>query len=332
MYRTKRFQNRVTTGRLTLPVVTVISVACWLLVAFAGPVPDTAYAAYPLWQRLGVSGLPGWLHSLLSFLLYGVIGYLLVAFNNTFAIIRMRASVQTSVFFLLTAMCPLIHRIYPGSVVAMCFLFTIFFMFSSYQQSSPMSHLFHAFAFLGLGSLAFPQLTWFAPLLWWGAYSFQSLSLRSFVASLVGYTLPYWFLLSHAFYHGQMDLFYAPFRELVRFAPLGFSLGMSQLYTLGVLLVLYIVSATHCLVASYDDKIRTRSYLNFLIVLCGALFLYIFLQNGVYLTLLPMLLIGVSILSGHLFVLTRSRASNLFFIGSLVALFIMFVINCMDRL
>ena len=51
------------------------------------------------------------------------------------------------------------------------------------------------------------------------------------------------------------------------------------------------------------------------------------LQPTLSMNLLSLLLIGVSILVGHLFVLTNSRTSNLFFISSMVALIALFCFN-----
>ena len=112
---------------------------------------------------------------LFSFILYAVIGYFLIQLNNTFAIIRMRASVQTSVYFLLISVCPSLHMLYAGDLAAASFLVALFFLFKSYQQARPTGSLFHAFVFIGLGSLLFPQLMLFVPIFWIGAYNFQSL-------------------------------------------------------------------------------------------------------------------------------------------------------------
>ena len=239
----------------------------------------------------------------------------------------MRASVQTSVYFLLIAVCPSIHILYAGDVAAAAFLIALFFLFKSYQQARPTGNIFHAFVFIGLGSLLFPQLMLFVPIFWIGAYNFQSLHPKSFFASLVGWSVPYWFLLGHAFFYGQMELFYQPFRELVTFTPIRFDFQPWELATLGYLFVLFIVSAVHCLVAGYEDKIRTRSYLHFLILLNFCIFIYLILQPALGVHLLSLLLIGTSILAGHLFVLTSSRSSNIFFICALAGLFILFGFN-----
>ena len=177
---------------------------------------------------------------------------------------------------------------------------------------------FMAYGGIGLGSLLFPQLMLFVPIFWIGAYNFQSLQPKSFFASLVGWSVPYWLLLGHALYYGQMELFCQPFRELVTFAPIRFDYQPWKLATLGYLLVLFIVSAAHCLIAGYEDKIRTRSYLHFLILLNFCIFVYIGLQPVLSVHLMSFLLIGVSILAGHLFVLTNSRSSNIFFICAFI--------------
>ena len=210
--RTKRFQNRITAGRFTLPTAILISVSCWILTAVLLPETETQQSGYSLWETFCDFCIPTWANRLFSFILYAVIGYFLIQLNNTFAIIRMRASVQTSVYFLLISVCPSLHMLYAGDLAAASFLVALFFLFKSYQQARPTGSLFHAFVFIGLGSLLFPQLMLFAPIFWIGAYNFQSLQPKSFFASLVGWSVPYWLLLGHALYYGQMELFCQPFR------------------------------------------------------------------------------------------------------------------------
>lgn len=327
MPRARRFQNRITAGRFTLPAAILISVACWVLTAILLPETGVQKSSYFPGEVFSRDLLPDWASSLLSFILYSIIGYFLIELNNAFAIIRMRASVQTAVYFLLIAVCPSLHVLYAGNLAAMVFLIALFFLFKSYQQPRPMSYLFHAFTFIGIGSLLFPQLLFFVPVLWIGARNFQSLNAKSFFASLTGWSMPYWFLLGYAYFHGQLELFYRPFRELATFVPVSFDFQPWELATLGYLLVLFLASSIHCLASGYEDKIRTRSYLNFLILLDFCIFVYIVLQPVPGMQLLPILFIGISILAGHLFVLTGSRSSNLFFICALAGLFILFGFN-----
>lgn len=332
MNRNRRFQHIATTGRLTLPVTILLALACCLTtILLLPPAKEGGGVTAPLLQALtagrGGSLLPAWAERTLSLVLCSAIGYFLILLNNAFAIIRMRASVQTAVYFLLVAACPVVQESCTGNVVAVTFLGALFFLFNSYQRNRSEADLFHAFVCIGTGSLFLPQLTLVAPLFWIGAYHFQSLRARSFAASLVGWTLPYWFLFGHAYYHGCMEWFYLPFRQLAGFTALHYGLQTHEAVTLAYLFLLFAVSAGHCMVAGYEDKLRTRNYLHFLILLTFCLFLYTGLQPEAGRQMMPLLLTLVSILTGHLFVLTDTRSSNLFFSGTLVLLFLLFGYN-----
>ena len=52
-----------------------------------------------------------------------------------------------------------------------------------------------------------------------------------------------------------------------------------------------------------------------------------FLQAWLCIQILPLLLIGVSLLSGHLFALSGGKAANIFFVVSLLLLLLLFVFN-----
>ncbi len=325
--KARNFQSRFTTGRLTLPAAIAITVACWLVGALLLP-QGAAHGASGsgLWQALGADRLPLWLSLALGLLLHGLTGWILIALNNAYAIIRMRASVQTAFYLLFVAACPLLHRLQAGGVAVAACMAALYFLLGSYRHRRPEGMLFYAFAMLGVGSLAVPQLTLLAPVFWIGAYNFRALRFKSFCASLLGWWLPYWFLLGHAYFHGQMELFCRPFRELAGFAP--WSMDVHVFATLGYLFVLFVAATAHCLATGYEDKIRTRSYLHFFILLCFCLLAYIaWQQSGRGVDLLPVLLAGNAILAGHLFALSSNRASNVFFIVMLAALMLLFGFN-----
>ena len=330
--RNKRLQNQVTAGRFTLPAVTLICTLCWVSTSFLFPqlasIPTQDNQPF-FWQSIQSFLLPGWAEQIVSFLIYAIIGYFLIELNNQFGIIRMRASMQTAIYFLFVTVCPEMHLLYAGNVAAITFLFSIYFLFKSYQQAQASGYLFYSFLFIGAGSILFPQLTFFSVLWLFEAHRFQSLTFRSFCGALVGWTMPYWMLFGHAFFYDQIELFYHPFKELATFGDI-FNLQILQpweLATLGYLFVLFIVSAAHCVVAGFEDKIRTRAYLQFLIDVTLFLFVLIVLQPSQCSNLLPLLMISNSILIGHLFVLTNNKTSNIFFIVATVCLILLFGFN-----
>lgn len=106
--RNKKLQGQVTAGRWTLPIVVFICTLCWVLTSFllpdltASTVEDSTLS---LWQSARDLLLPAWAERLVSYLIYAVIGYSLIELNNRFGIIRMRASMQTAIYFLLVTIC-----------------------------------------------------------------------------------------------------------------------------------------------------------------------------------------------------------------------------------
>lgn len=329
MRQRKLLQARITAGRFTLPVVIFICILCWMGTSFLLPRLEAYESGCSIWSRFASSGLAAWGGRIAGFALYASTGYFLIELNNTFAIIRTRASVQTSLYFLLITACPAMHMVYAGEVAAIAFLLALYFLFKSYQQANPSGNLFHSFVFIGAGSLLFPQLLYFIPIWLIGAYNFKSLTPRTFCAALLGLSVPYWLLLGHAIFYNELELFFEPFHELIRFQPVDLLHGFElwQLVTLAYLFVLFLVSTIHCVAAGYEDKIQTRAYLHFLIFLNLCIFFFILLQPGCIMCLLPILFITASILIAHLFVLTNNKLSNWFFICSMVSLILLFAFN-----
>lgn len=305
--RSRTLQSFIATGRFTLPVVIFISVCCWVVTGVASGMPVTRF-------------LP-------SFALCGLVGYLLVETNNSFALIRVRASAQTALYFLLASICPALYIVYSGQAASACFLLALIFLFRSYRGENTSACLFHAFAFAGAGSLFVPQYIWLTPLLWIGAYDFCSLNMKSFVASILGWSFPYWFLLGYGYVTDGLDVFVAPFREFATFGEVGFLPDALQMATLGYVSALFGVGAIHAVAMGGEDKLSTRSYLRFLVLLGVCDVILIGLQPALYEQMLPLLWVCASILGGRFFILTRGRVSNIFFVCSVVGAFLLFAFN-----
>ena len=127
--KSKRLQGLVTAGRWTLPAAIFICTLCWVLTSVL--LPELTMTAGEeggsvLWQSARTLLLPAWAEHLVSFLIYAAIGYFLIELNNRFSIIRMRASVQTAIYFLLVTVCPEMHLLYAGNVAAITFYLHLF--------------------------------------------------------------------------------------------------------------------------------------------------------------------------------------------------------------
>jgi hypothetical protein len=328
MMTPRQIQRAITTGHYTLALAVIISLLFWLAPLFLLPdLPETE-STYPVWKTIHAFCFPWWTDRVFCIILYFIISYFLSLFNNQFGLIRMRITIPASLFLIILSVWPGSYILYAGNIAALALLLSIYHLFESYQQHYNSSgHLFHAGLFTGLGSLLYPQLTFFIPVLLIGAHSFRSLTVRSFFALLIGWGVPYWFLLGYAFPAHRMDLFYQPFTELVNFQAINCNFHTWQWVTLSFIFILCVVSSVHSYVTSYMDKIRTRVFLRFFMLLNACIFLFILLQPAQCANLLPLLLVGTSILVGHLFVISDSNASAIFFICSWLILFALFAFN-----
>lgn len=326
--RGKYLQTAITSGRFALPVAIIITIACWAIVYFLIPDIPKEENRYAFWESLTAYSIPDWGERLISFTIYMGIGYLMILMNNTFGLIRVRASIQTATFVLFVAVCPSLQQLNRGSLAALMFIIALYLLFSAYQTVRSSGYLFHSFLFVGLSSLIFPQITLLTPILLIGAFNFQALNPRSFFAAIIGWSFPYWFLFGHAYFYDNIDLFYQPFIELATFYPIDFSLFTNwEIAILAYSFVLFLISSIHSFAESYKDKIRTRIHLRFFILLNVCIYILIVLQPVHCINLLPLLLIGVSMLTSHMFVLTRSKASNIFFIITIIGLILLFLYN-----
>lgn len=286
-------RSRVTAGRFTLPAAILLAVAGWTL-------SGGWHAGWPLPCTL----LTAWL---------------LVLLNGRYSLIRVRASLQSSCYLLLTGCCTWLHHPSVGWVAGIAFLLSLLFFFHSYRHPEPQATLFHSFLMLGLGSLCWPPLLLLVPCYWVGAWHFSALHVRSFAASLMGLLAACGSYFSYAYCTDSLP---AACRRLTQDVwpcpPSWSSVTTGQCLMLGYLLLLFGISTLHLTTHSYDEKLSTRSRLHFLTLLHLLLFLMALLQPAWIPVLLCLLPLGVSILAAHYFLLSRGRVANLIFLLSLV--------------
>lgn len=325
--RNRRFQNKVTTGRFTLPAAILTATVCWTAAALL--LPDAKVGNLKLQWLQNLAGQPAghWLLLLAGFLLHGTIAFFLINLNNVFALIRVRASVQSAIYFLLIAALPSVHEALPGILCCVCYLTALHLLFTSYREEHTAGLLFHSFIFASIAGMIAPPYMLLAPLFWIGAFSFYALNLKSLIASIVGFVFPWWMAGGYAALTGRMADFLQHIGDIRLFHPLWTDFGIQQVVPLAFLFVLYAVSAVHCLLAGYEDKIRTRTYLYFLVFSGFCQFVLVALQPYLFASFCPLLVCTTSILAGHLFALTDSRLSNAFFILTLVGTLFLF---CFD--
>lgn len=290
--RNRKFRNKVSESWLTLPLVAVIVAICWVL-------PNARHLL--LWGGLALSGL---------------MAYLLVEWNNGFQLLRIRSQMISVTFLMLMAVFPQGHILSWNSLPAFCLLLSYFVLFRAYGLYEPQGVIFHAFLFLGVGSLIEPLLLLLVPFLFFSIQvQLRALTARSFGAGLIGWFLPYWFYIPYLLWTESFSV--VVLREwiesLVPTLPDYTSVPLSHWIELGILLFLALVSILHFVRTSYNDKIRTRQYFYLLltqeipIVLLAAAFPD---RSGIF---LPLLILNTTPFIAHYFALAKGRGMNLWF-------------------
>ncbi len=297
--RRKRFQNKVAASGVTLPAAAVLATLAWLL-------------------HGEIDG-----HLLGGWLLCAVTTAIVAETNNAYSLIRVRTRLASVVFLLGLAVMPWAHPFGSAGVAMACVAGVLYFLFRTYQLTEPVGDTFRAQLLLGVGSLLFPPLLLLAPfyLLCMGFY-LRSLGPRAFVAALLGLVLPYWFWVAGCLYVEDFSPLLTHFEAfaLPTWQDVAALTALPLLKKLvwGCTTVFTLVSTVYYLRTYYNDKIRTRMFCYILICQFFVLELLLWVQPQYFAVWLALLHLTGSFLTAHYFAVTRSRATNLLFILTLL--------------
>lgn len=298
----KYFQSYAAQSRLSLPLVGVYATAVWL---FNGLTDNQ------LWVQFCCLGLSAMLMAIL---------------NNSNALIRIFTRMVSCCFLVLACLDFTLLSDMKGCIVALCAITGYVTAFRCYDDKLSTGWTFYSSLCLGMASLLFVKILYFLPFIWLLFYSqLQSLSWRTFGASLLGLLTPYWFIGSWLLFIQQPLLAVDHFAELLVFGPLcDFSqLSLPQILTFGLTVLLLITGTIHFWRDSHNDKIRIRQFYGLFIIMALLSILFLVLQPHHYTILMWLVIINTSPIVAHFFALTNGKWSNISFciiIGVCVAL------------
>lgn len=328
--RYKSTQQTYTTGRLTLPAVYVIAILGWTIALvlshdqFIGPAIE-----HPIWNLLPLNNTPLWASTSLAFVTFAVIGYLIIQLNNQFTIIKRRATIQTSLLFLFVTAMLQLHVFQPTHLAALAFVSHSFFLFNCHKESQTQTQQFYAAFFSAILFICIPKVIFIIPVILITKLSFNSLNIKTLLASLLGFSLPIWLLFGHAYWHDQMELFYYPFIEISDWST-AFNyknIGLIELLTFGFILFTSFLSTFYLLYNRNKAKIRTRQILNHFLRISYVLILLIAIEPTLLFQFTPIILIAISFVYGHALMLNQNKLSNWLFICSITLLLTIYITN-----
>ena len=292
------FRNTVVSGSFTLPVMFLLTAVCWML-------PD-------------VSSLERWGGLALT----AVTAYLLMEMNTRFSLLRVRSRLVSTSFLFLMLIHPSLQTLDVQMLQPLCLVLGYFMLFSTYQQYRSEGYVFHAFLFLGIGSLFFPFILFLIPVYWIGMLFFlRSFTFRSLVAGLLGLLMPYWFYVAYAVWENRLDSLPAALLSHFSFRLPDFELLTTGEMVSGAVLTFFSLCAlVHLFHTAYNDKIKTRmlfyTVVTAQILLCIALWLI----PSEFITIFRLFIVNSAILMAHYYATGNGRFFDAWFNVSLLLL------------
>lgn len=266
----------------------------------------------------------------LQMALLGISSLLMAELNNANALIRVYSRMVSCSFIVMTTAASFLLSSTNTGWAQMGLIVFFIFLLHAYQDGHAAGWVFYAFAALSLASIPFVNILYLIPLLWiiLGT-NIMALTPRTFLSSLLGLMVPYWFIGAYAVVFQHLDWFALHFQTLAQPGPL-FDLSIlndHQAMTFIFLMIITALGSIHFLIYSYQDKIRTRMIYEMFITLsisCMALMLvFPSLFNG----FMSLAIVVIAPLIGHFLALTHSRLSNITFFVVIAAAFALTVYN-----
>lgn len=304
----KRLQNQIAESRKTLPITILYGVGVWLM---AGLVQH---------------------HWWFQFLCFFASVYTMIHLNNVNLLIRIYSRAVSVSYLMLGCATVWLFPSVSGAILQCGTALMLFLLFACYQDTGATGKTFYVFLLISVMCLTDPHYLLLIPAVYLlMATTVYALSIRTFLASLIGLITPYWFYTGwQLFLHPDqpaMALAYLTRLSEMQWLPLHTDLTLSQLLYLLLVAVLFVVGTIHFWLTSYMDKIRVRNIYASLNLLAVYTLILIAVQPHQYNTFIPVLTLSASPVIAHFMALTRTRLSNLFFIVALCAVLLLTAYN-----
>ena len=274
--------------------------------------------------------LPGKTVTYLTGLLLTIGGaFLIYRANYMLMIIREKTLMPFLLYILLVSSNPDFFPLKSTSPGIFCLIIAFYQLLTSYHQSgAAIQKIFNDSFFIGAGSLLWIHILWFLPVFWLGMYNFKILTPRTFLSSLIGTGVVYWFLLGWCVWQHDYTSFSIPFASLcdIGLPDILHRPFLTDWMQIVFIVFLAMISTINILLHEYEEGLRTRRFLSFLILFAVAssgLFLLYRRSSDEFLGIVCM---PVSILVSHFFTVNKGKKKyRLYYLLILLFIFLSFL-------
>jgi len=300
----KRTQNKVAESRKLLPFIAVYGILVWLAHSLFVPC-SSSHTPLSVFH----------ISHLITLVCIVLSAALMIVLNNSNALIRTYSRTVSCSFIALTCMLGFQFDSISGAFVCLCIVAFYLCAFRTYQDKESPGWIFYAFFCIGLASILFPLIFIFVPVFWlFMKFQLNSLSWRTFLASLLGLSTPYWFLLPYMLWKADFTLLQSQFSIVnSQFSILNPSFTLHQLLSYAWIVILTMTGIIHFLRHVLSDKIRTRQFYGCFIWMSVLCVIAIPLLPQYYDPLIRLLIVSASPLIAHFLTLTHTRITDIAF-------------------
>ena len=254
--------------------------------------------------------------NILSLIITILNAFLIAQINNKFTIIRTRTFLPIFIFLMLISSWYQVHYQLNAHIALSLLILSLFNFFNMLRDNRASEQAFMGSLFISVSSLFVSQFLILIPICWIGFIIFQSLSIRTFLASVLGAMAPLILYFSAQYLlNGKVDFnnfFSFDFSFDFTFA----STKLIDLIYLSTVFIVLIISIIALYSLTNSDAINTRNKLNFLVFLLFSLLAFTFFFRAQFMSFLPIIAFVSALLISHPLTLKQTN-----FYGILFAIF-----------
>ena len=276
------------------------------------------------WISLAINKLPLVAQMILSWLLISFQALYLNQLIVKHELFPRLSFLPALIFITLSVMFPELMRIQPSLFVNLILLFLLDKIFLLYKNPEPSGKIFDCSFLVGLATLIDISSVVFYFFFLVALIMLQPFHWRSWVISLIGFMLPYYFISVYFFWMDSLGDFWKKkvpdAFSLVHFSSMNYSVVRIALLSLVFLLMLFSIRSVSK--HFYKNIIRTRKYFQLIFFLLLTSALSLFIGKNMLPASICILLIPLSVLFAYYFLQVKKKALAEFLFTVLIALII----------
>lgn len=319
----KGFLERTLRSSVTPIIGILFFLILWggvLLSLYGDPVAPVSITPFGYEYTLSMNG-----QAAISSILFLLDMYLLYRIISEFGLFNIRTAFAPGLFIALIGGSWFLIPLHSGNICLAVMLLAIYILLTTYQQRHAITEYVTSYALLGIITILSPKWMLLIPVFIIGCGLIQSLTLRTFMAAIIGLILPYWIGGGLLFLFDEMDHFFIPFIQLAEFCPIQHDeLSLHQITALVLLLFLVIPSMFHYPGSSFSIREKARICYNILFVMFVSTLVLVLLQPCLVNEFYPLLTAVASIFVTQMLISARGRFRSIYFL-ILLLLYLIFI-------